>query len=328
MNKFTVTLLFAFFIAVSCFGQQEAQYTQFMENKMMLNPAYAGAREAPSIMLLTRNQWIGFDGAPTSQLISFNAPIFGDKVGVGMSVSHHSIGITENWTANMAYSYKIPLSNDAALRLGIQGSLRFWGYDFSQVFTIQDPSLDQAIPLNQSATALKGNFGLGAYFNTKKLYVGISAPYLYSNSIGFNQGETNLQAVERQHFYFMAGTMFPLNEKWNIKPSILAKYVDNAPADLDFNLSFVYDQRFTFGPSYRLGGNNAGESAALVFGFQVNNQFGLGLAYDFIISNLRQASGINPGTGNSQNNVGSLEVLVRYDLRKDAENITPTRIFY
>ena len=71
MNKFTVTLVLAFFVTVSCFAQQEAQYTQFMENKMILNPAYAGAREAPSMMLLTRNQWIGFEGAPTSQLVSF-----------------------------------------------------------------------------------------------------------------------------------------------------------------------------------------------------------------------------------------------------------------
>ena len=330
MNKFTLTLIFAFFVTISCFAQQEAQYTQFMENKMILNPAYAGAREAPSAMIFYRNQWIGFDGAPQSYLASFNSPIFGDRVGVGMSISRHGIGHTTNWTANMAYSYKIPLSNDAALRLGIQGAVRHWGYDFANIVTTQAVGMDGSIPFGGDAKAFKGNFGVGAYFNTKKLYVGLSIPYLYSNTIGFSG--LDLSAVEKQHFYFMAGTMFALNSKWDIKPAVLAKYVDNAPADLDLNVSFIYDKRFTFGPSYRLGGNGGGESVAIVLGFQANNQLSVGLGYDFIISQLRNASGgsnAGPNIGNGTNsNAGSLELLLRYDLRGDQEDITNVRFLY
>ena len=324
MNKITVTLALVLFVAISCFGQQEAQYTQFMENKLMLNPAYAGARGATSVMVLNRNQWIGFEGAPNSQLISMNAPMFGDRVGVGLSISHHSIGITQNWTANMAYSYKIPITNDASLRIGVQGSMRSWGFDFANIVTTQPGAIDQSIPVTESSNSFKGNFGAGAYFNTKKVYFGVSAPYLLSNQIGFAAGD--LSAVSKQHFYVMAGTAFDITDKLMLKPSVLGKYVENAPLDLDANLSLVYMYKFTAGLSYRLGGGvlnnngtvaNNGESIALVTGYQINNQFSLGLSYDFILSELNQA-----------NNNGSLEVLLRYDFRKDDVNLANPRFFF
>ena len=324
MNKITFTLSFVLFVVISSFGQQEVQYTQFMENKLMLNPAYAGARDATSIMVLNRNQWIGFEGAPNSQLMSLNAPVFGDRVGLGLSVSHHSIGVTQNWIANMAYSYKIPLSNDAAMRVGVQGSMRSWQFDLSNISTTDPTFLDGAIPVNQNSSSLKGNFGAGLYFNTKKVYLGISAPFLLSNQIGFNQNGT---AESAQHFYVMAGTAFDLTDKLMLKPSVLGKYVKNAPLDVDANLSLVYMYKFTFGLSYRVGGGvlngtptvstRNGESVALVTGFQINKQMNLGLSYDFLLSDI-----------NTGSKAGSLEVLLRYDFRGDDVNLSNPRFFF
>jgi len=100
--------------AFMLYGQQESQYTFFMQNELNYNPAAAGARGVASITGLYRQQWAGFDGAPTSQLLSFNSPILGESVGFGIQLNHASKGVIDNTYGSMAYNYKLKLSDDNA----------------------------------------------------------------------------------------------------------------------------------------------------------------------------------------------------------------------
>ena len=316
VNRGLLILFMSLFFTTMGVGQQQSQYTQFMYNQLTLNPAYAGSRGLGSLMALYRNQWIGFDGSPQTKLVSFNAPLFGDRVGFGLTVSNHTIGVMNSWYAAMAYSYNIQINDDTSLRLGLQGNMRSLALDFTDPSVVIRQDGDASILENQSTNNFSGNFGAGVYFSMKQFYFGLSVPYLYPTEIGFNPdpGILNI-AQESPHYYAMIGTMIPAGSTIHIKPSVLAKYVQNAPFDLDINLSVVFNLVLTTGISYRLGGDGSGDSVDLLALYQYNN-VAFGLAYDYNISEL------------SKHNSGSFEALIRFDFVKEQEDMANPRFFF
>lgn len=296
-------------------AQQESQFTNFMHNFLQLNPAYAGVREVPSFTLLHRNQWIGFNGAPVSQVLSFNSPFFNKRVGFGFTVFHRTAGITSNWSGTMAYSYDLRITKDLSLRLGLQGSFRYLGVDFSDPDVILRDADDPSAANGNEMDRYTGNFGAGMFASYKQFFIGLSVPHLFPNEIGFNQNNLLITAEEKPHFYAMTGITFPVSDKISLRPTVLAKYVQNAPFDADVNLSVLFGKEVTVGASYRLGGTGSGESADLLLFYQLNTKFGAGLAYDFSLGDL------------SRQNSGSFEAIIRYDIRSDREDLTNPRFF-
>ena len=100
-------------------AQQEPQFTQFMYNKLPINPAYAGSRGVPSISAIYRSQWMGFDGAPQSALVSFSGPFLSKRVGVGVTLRHHKIGLQRDFAGSLAYSYDVVSAEDVSVRVGL-----------------------------------------------------------------------------------------------------------------------------------------------------------------------------------------------------------------
>lgn len=294
---FTVAILAGFF---QLQAQQQLHYTQFMYNKLLINPAYAGARGVPSISGIYRNQWLGFDGAPKSALASFNSPFLSPRVGIGVTLAQSKIGLQRDFTASLAYSYEVITGEDVSIRVGIMGSLRSLGFAFDQAKPneIGDQSL-----LNDKVNDFYGNAGAGLYGTfSNKVYVGFSVPRIISNVIGVNTNG-NISAKEYPHYYGMAGAIIPLSEDINLMPAVLLKYVENAPFDADINLNLDIREKVTAGISYRLGGDGPGESVDLLVFWQATEQVGVGAAYDFTLSSIKDYS------------AGSIELLVQADLK-------------
>ncbi|MEZ4920298.1 MAG: type IX secretion system membrane protein PorP/SprF [Saprospiraceae bacterium] len=298
------------------FGQQEHHYTQFMYNKLLINPAYAGARGVPSITGIYRNQWIGFEGAPTSALLSFNSPFLTPRVGVGLTLSRQEIGLQRDFFANLAYSYDLVASDMVSLRLGIMGSLRSFSMDFANAQP--DVNGDNSLDVQRTNDFL-GNVGAGIYTTiADQFYIGVSVPRIYSNKLGISTDPTVKPAKEYRHYYAMAGAILPLSEDINLMPALLAKYVENAPFDMDLNINLDIKQKFTAGVSYRLGGDGPGDSVDLLLFWQALPQVGVGAAYDFTLSNVKDY------------NSGSVEVMLQFDIKKvekERKNLSNPRFF-
>jgi type IX secretion system PorP/SprF family membrane protein len=311
-------LLFCFaLLATQVFGQQEHHYTQFMYNKLLINPATAGSGGVPVLSGIFRSQWIGFEGAPQSALVSISSPFLSKRVGVGGVISHNRIGFQRDFQASLAYSYDLSVSSDFSVRAGIMGSLRSLGVDYSKAKTYDpnsvstDPSLT-----NERINDFYGNVGAGVYAVIRqKMYFGVSVPRIYSNVIGFSNTQASLLAKEYQHFYAMAGGVIPLSEGINLQPAVLLKYVQNAPFDADINVSLDIRQKVTAGLSYRLGGDGIGESIDLLAFWQATPQLGIGAAYDFPLSMLKDYS------------AGSVEVMVQTNLKKQKRKMSNPRFF-
>jgi type IX secretion system PorP/SprF family membrane protein len=301
MKKIILSLLFLS-ACLSLNAQQENHFTQFMYNKLYLNPAYSGARGVPSVTAIYRSQWVGFEGAPQSILASFNGPFLSKRVGVGVNISHLKIGLQRDFFASLAYSYDLVAEEEVSLRVGLSGSLRSLGFAYNEAQAVQSGDLSVE---DQRINDFYGNVGAGVYGTImERYYFGISVPRLYSNAIGLSNINAETLAKESQHFYGMAGAIFPLSEDINLMPAVLLKYVKNAPFDADINVNLDIKRKFTAGISYRLGGDGSGDSVDLLAFWQAAPQFAIGAAYDFTLSGLKDY------------NAGSFEVLLQYDLKQ------------
>lgn len=300
MHKTLIVLLLILFSFSLC-AQQEAHYTQFMYNKQLINPAYAGQRGVETVTAIYRNQWAGFDGAPKSALLSFSMPFLSERVGIGFNLSHVTIGLQRDFNFNLAYSYALIYNEKMSIRLGVMGSMRSLGLKFDEANPINllDPSID-----NKRINEIYANAGAGIYANIGEyVYAGFSVPRLISNTIGFNPDPNVPKAKEYQHFYGMVGGLIPLKEDINLTSALLIKYVQNAPLDADLNVNLEF-KKFSTGLSYRFGGEGSGESLDLLLFWQASPQIGVGAAYDLTLTQVRNYS------------AGSFELLLMADLRR------------
>jgi type IX secretion system PorP/SprF family membrane protein len=304
MKNTLLLLILTVVCVLNLHAQQEHHYTQFMYNKLLINPGYAGARSIPFVTAIYRNQWLGFDGAPQSALVSFNSNFLSPRVGVGVTLSNNQVGLMRDFQANLAYSYDLVASDQISVHAGIMGSVRSLSIDFEKALTVDPAMGDGSLDVERSNQVL-GNVGAGIYgVLAERFYVGFSVPRIYTNKIGINDNANVTVAKEARHYYGMAGAILPLSDDINLMPAVLTKYVKNAPFDVDINLNLDIKEKVTAGVSYRLGGDGSGESLDLLLFWQALPQVGIGAAYDFTLSNLRDYS------------TGSVEVMLLADLKK------------
>lgn len=293
----TIFFLMSFYL---CYAQQQPLYTQFMYNKQVYNPSYVTVEGTPSIGLVYRTQWVGIEGAPNHQGLSFSMPLRNDRIGLGVNLKRVSIGLTNEILLEGLYGYRFDLGV-GSLSLGMQLSLKSFNIDFNgdNVFTSDGISNDPAIQDGSRSTQVF-NFGLGAYYRSDKLFFGLSMPRVQNVDLN-SASELDLSREER-HIYGMLGASFDINEDISLTPQLLYRWVKNTPADLDMNLSTSYQRKYTAGITYRLGGdsNSFGESLDLILSMQVNENILVGFAYDYTLSVIRKQSS------------GSLEFISKY----------------
>jgi type IX secretion system PorP/SprF family membrane protein len=291
-----LSILIAGFLSTVAYTQQDAHYTNFMFNKLAINPAFAGSREVSSLTGLFRQQWVGFKGAPSTAVLNFHSPMANDKVGFGLGVVGDQLGLTRSLDLTMSYSYRIPVG-EGKLAVGLSGTVRNFQVDWNKA----DPTQinDAQIPVSQ-ASKFVPNFGAGVYYYHNRFYAGVSVPKLLNSSIDFRGTSSQISiSRERRHLYAMGGLILPLGDKVKFTPNVLLKLVENSPFDADLNLSFLFLDVLTVGGTYRLG-----DSFDALLHYQITPQLRVGFGYDFTTTQLRKY------------NDGSFEVLLGYDFIK------------
>ncbi len=307
---YTIIIILSAVVSKESFGQQDAQYTQYMFNTISVNPAYAGSRDAISVAGLYRNQWVGIGGAPVTQTLSINSPIGrSNKVGLGLSVVNDKIGPTQETYIDIDFSYTIKTSEEGQLAFGIKGGGHLLDVNFNKLnrFTNTDILLDTNIDRKFSP-----NVGVGVYFHKDKWYAGLSAPNLLTTSHFDESSNDNTAssfiAKERVNYYLIAGYVFDLSTELKFKPAALVKAVSGAPLQVDVSANFLLYNKLTLGVAYRW---DAAVSAQI--GFQLSDNMMLGFAYDWEITAL----------GNTEFNTGSYEFLLRYEIFKNKKILYP-----
>lgn len=277
-------------------SQQEVQYTQYMYNMSIINPAYTtGNIGVTNLGGLYRTQWVGVTGAPKSANIFAHTPI-NKNVEVGLSYVNDNIGdIVKENNIFADFAYKLDLEESGSLSFGLKAGMSFFNVNLTSLElesgnSYLDPNFSENI--NQS----NFNVGAGVYFNTEKYYVGLSIPYLLNSDHSIDENGT-YQSVQQAHFYLTGGYVFDINQQFKLKPSIMAKAVKGAPLSIDLNANVLFENRLELGLGYRINDGIIG-----MVNFGITPELRLGYAYDYTVSNLDAYSS------------GSHEFLLLYNL--------------
>jgi type IX secretion system PorP/SprF family membrane protein len=302
--KFIFTFLSFCLFVTTLSAQLEPSVSHFMHNKLFYNPATAGENTINTLHGLYRKQWIGFAGAPTIGLLSWQNAFAGDKIGVGANLLYHEIGIHKRTQADFAFSYRITLLN-GTISCGLQSSFRHLQQNWAdeRLVGTQSVMLDQAIPGVQSSKIIP-NFGAGIYYETERYYIGIAVPRMVKNDVDISEFG-NQQGKEPRNFYQMAGFTHQIAPQVQMIYHVMGNYVVEQPFDLDINATVQFNRLFNAGLTYRLGGDEKqkGESIDVLAGVQVNPLLMVSASYDMHLGGI-----------NSYQN-GSIELLMRYTLQ-------------
>jgi len=303
------TVILAWMVTVFSFAQQDVQYTQYMYNTVTVNPAYAGSRGHMSMAALYRAQWVGLAGAPETQTFNFHTPVGYRGLGLGVSFLNDIIGPTSETNFDVDFSYTIPVGYDAKLSFGLKGSAHLLDVQFSQLD--QDLSQGPDETLQQDIdNRFSPNIGAGIYYHTERYYAGLSIPRMLETE-HFEESSLST-ARERMNWYFITGYVWDLNTFLKFKPTLLTKWVQGAPLQVDVSANFMLNNRFIAGVAYRWDAAFSG-----MFGFQISERLMFGLSYDRDVTDL----------GGATFNDGSFEIIFRYDFIRSRGNLKSPRFF-
>jgi len=281
-------------LATASWAQQESIYTQYMFNRLVINPAYAGTVNGISLTAMYRHQWTGFQGQPQTFTFSGHAPIANNTMGVGAYVINDQIGVTGQTAFGVNYAYRIKINN-SYLSLGVQASgiqKRLNGADL----IVENP--DPSIPSNNASSFLP-DFGAGIFFNNGKFYAGASVAHLAPLKYSLTNGG---QAQLARHYFFTAGYDISLGDKVVLTPSAFVRSTDNK-WQFDVNVNAMFLDRFWVGGVYRHQ-----DAAAIIAGFYpIKDQLRISYSYDISTN----------GLSSYQN--GTHEIMVSYLIPTDAK---------
>jgi len=289
-------------------AQQDPLYTQYMFNTLAFNPAYAGSREMLSMMALSRHQWVGFEGAPSTQTITAHTPL-GQKVGTGLSLLHDRLDPILQSGLYADYSYRLTLSDNHYLSLGLKGGFNYFQLDMAKLHSgeeVGDGALD--VP---ATSKLLPNFGCGFYFYSPHYFFGASIPKIIENNLAKEDlSFLGDEGKEVRNYIIMGGAAFSIYEGVIFKPTFLAQYTQAAPMALDLNANFLFVDKLWVGAMYRID-----DAFGVILQYQFSHQFKIGYAIDFTTSEIRHYSN------------GSHEIMVMYEFNYKRRNVKNPRYF-
>lgn len=286
-------------------AQQEAQFTQYLDNMMYYNPAYAGSNDALNVSLLHRQQWAGFKGAPMSTTLGVHSPL-PNNLGVGLSVLNDRVGPVNATWINADFSYSLKISNKERLSFGLKGGVNLLNGDISSLY--KHDQADDVLNIRYKNQA-RFNVGAGVYYHSDQFFAGIAIPRIIDNIKDANQ-LVNPKYISQRHYYFTIGGYIEANRSLKIRPSAMVKMTQNAPVAIDANLAFILSDNLWLGANYRVL-----ESAGIYVQFLVSKQTKIGYAFEFSTSQLRS------------HNAGTHELMISYNVLSKKRRAATTRHF-
>jgi len=265
-------------------AQQLPLYSQYMLNGFLMNPAQAGSVDYRPLRLTARQQWTGIDDAPSTVAISGHSMLKNNKVGVGGYIYNDKFGPVSQTGIQASFAYHLNLNkNNSKLAFGLAVSAAQYSMD-QRNFNLQvsDPTDQSVTGAKESSFIPDANFGM--YLYNGKYFVGLSAAQLVQWKINVGT-EGNNQLV--RHYFVTAGYKFDLEKTikgLEFEPSILVKATESSPIQFDVNTKLYYKRNYWLGVSYRHQ-----DAVIAMIGFKINQYF-IGYAYDYTLSNIMNYS--------------------------------------
>lgn len=272
-----------------CFAQQLPQYTQYMLNDFVLNPAIAGRSDYWEAKSNNRYQWVGIPDAPRTYILSMQGPLKNLHMGLGGTVYTDIVGPTRQTGISLSYAYHIKLGAKCKLSFGVSGGMVQYAVDGSQITTHDagDPLMTQ-----NYQSVIVPSIGGGVYFYSKKLSISLGFPQIYQSNLKFFADQISNHSTLATHFYGLVSYKFNLGSDFVLEPAVLVKYVSPAPVQIDGGLKLTYNKTIWIGANYRSDYSTPDAVSALL-GYMFKNWLMFAYSYDYSITPIRK---YNSGT--------------------------------
>lgn len=297
----------ALLLGTTLFAQQDPQFTQYMFNLLALNPAYAGSAERVSLKALSRHQWVGFEGAPTTQTLTVHTPLGRESIALGGTLMRDSHGPITQYTFMGDVAYRIFLG-DAKLAFGLKAGLNMFQGQFASLNPLTQG--DQVFQQNVS-TKLDPQFGFGLMYYSDRYFLGLSTPKLLRTEFFETDSLAFVSSPgQRPHYFLTGGYVFDLGLYHKFKPTFLVKAVQGAPVSFDLTANFLFFDKFWLGAMYRHT-----DAVGALAQYHLTNELSVGYSFDYPLSTLRNYSG------------GSHEVMIGFEFGNQLKGIRSPRYF-
>lgn len=280
---------------VSVQAQQEAQYSQYMFNSLVINPAYAGYKEAFNLSLLHRNQWADVPGAPTTQSLVLDGTVKDDKIGLGLSVVNDKLGIQNQFTAYANAAYRLKVGESSRLAFGLAFGVGQFGINNTRATA--DDTGDPNIGTGRSSYIVP-DARFGVHYSNDRFYAGVSAINLLAKAIDYSTATQSLVVNQGRHYFLTAGYLLDISDFLKYKPSFLLREDTKGPTNLDINNFFLLGEKVWLGASYRtslklwdkrgIQGNVSNNNAVIgMVEFFAGKSVRIGYAYDYSLYSIK-----------------------------------------
>jgi type IX secretion system PorP/SprF family membrane protein len=286
MKRWIYILILTMAFLLNASAQQAPVYSQYMLNGFLINPAIAGSDGYTALNLTVREQWVGFNGGPSTYALSFQtrlmreshisrnkqvkrkskSPFRGGKVGLGGYVFNHTNGALDRTGIKATYAYHLEFDK-SQLSFG----LSLIGYQYridKDRIDLENP--DDVLFLNLDESVFIPDADFGVYYLSKTLWGGLSIDQMLQSSLKFG-GDGFDNFVMYRNYNLMAGYDFPLNEEYILSPSTYIKVAENGKVQADITARIYYSQSYWVGLTYRTASSlsiGAGVSSErLIFGY-------------------------------------------------------------
>lgn len=315
MKKLTFLLIAFISVAVQAFAQQRPQYSQYMVNNFLLNPALSGIEDYADIRVSNRQQWVGLDGAPVTYYLSAHMPLNKGAASTkyAKALAHHGAGVIlhtdktgplRRTGLTGTYAYHLPLTRTINASAGVAAGLVRNSINSADLqFTNPAEPLAGGGAINQNVLDLS----LGLWVYSRNFSVGLAGAQLLENAGTFRASDQTDVSLDLQRHYFLTGSYrFNPIGRIDLIPSFMVKLAAPSPLSIDLNMRALYDERFWVGASYR-------HNDALIgmVGVYVSPLLDISYSYDATTSSLNRVS------------AGTHEVVVGFKLLNERRIICP-----
>lgn len=290
-------------------AQQDPQFNQYFFNPLGINPAYAGSRGMLSAVALHRSQWLGFEGAPSSQVFAIHAPSKNKKMGYGIQLVNDQIGPKNTVSLSGIYAYKVKLGL-GQLGFGLRASLYNHQFNWDEI-EYKDKSAFANTERGKESY-LVPSFDFGMYYHDKKNYIGFELTHLNEGKLGVDGDNEAFDFATKQNASLLltAGRAIRLNRSLVLKPAILARVERDLPLVVDANVNLLIKEKLWLGLAYRYD-----YGAIAIFEYNINKALRFGYSYDMAFNDIYRRSG------------GSHEFFLGYDFKLFQSQIASPRYF-
>ena len=286
------------------YAQQLPQYSQYLLNDFVINPALAGRNDFSLVKTNVRYQWAGFNEAPRTFTASVNLPYKQDKVGLGGYMYTDIAGPLIRSGVNFAYAYHVDMGEKLKLSMGMFAGVMQYRIDGPNLILADE---EERYLFESIETSLVPDASFGINFYTEQGFFGFSFNHLFHNRLStkiFSSSSASFGYL-KNHLFVTTGYRFELSSDLEIEPSLLLKVVNPLPPLLDLSTRFIYQKNVWLGLQYRLG-----DAFVISAGYEHKQRILIGYSYDITMSNIKRYS------------TGSHEVMLGYRFNNSPSTTT------